>query len=273
MWLGIGFGVALALGLAVALLVARRGEAVEEPLPWSVGDMARMQASIMGTLGAVSITGIVILLGFLTRGGTDAQAVDLNTVTVMFAIAFGYLFNTAYLLTYLPDRTAVGERLYRFYYALCSTLQFRTVNLLVLALTTFTGYYGLTLTVDILAFFVPLGVAGVFLVIAGVSDALGLVRFGECHVQAAAGVALALGFWAAMRFLAVDAAYAQLWMALVFAGVNGLSYVVAGLVPLAPRRPRLAAFLERHARKLAAIDMQVTIVSLALLWMAVAGLV
>lgn len=273
MWLGIGFGVALALGLVVALVVARRGEAREEPLPWSVGDMARMQASIMGTLGAVSITGIVILLGFLTRGEADVTAIDLNTVTVMFAIAFGYLFNTAYLLTYLPDRAAVGERLYRFYYALCSTLQFRTVNLLVLALTTFTEFYGLTLTVDILAFFVPVGVAGVFLVIAGVSDALGLVRFGECCVQAAAGVALAFAFWAAMRFLAVDAAYAQLSMALVFAGVNGLSYVVAGLVPLAPRRPRLSAFLERHARKLAAIDMQVTIVSLALLWMAVAGLV
>ena len=62
-------------------------------------------------------------------------------------------------------------------------------------------------------------------------------------------------------------------MTLVFGVVNGLSYVVTGLGPLAARRPLLKAFFERNARRIALVDMQVSAVSIVFLWMTVSGIV
>ncbi len=271
MWIAVGFGVAVLVGIGAALAIAFRGTGEQQPLPWNVSDLARLQASVMAVLGSVSITGIVLAVGFLSSRAGEPRSIELNTVVLMFSVTFGFFINTAFTLSYLPDRAVVGEILFRFYYGLASTLQFRTVLLLVFALINFAGLYGLSLAVDVLAILTPVMTAGAFIVIAVVADSLGLMRFGECYLAAAAGLLMGAAFYAAMRWIAVDDDYAHMTMALVFACVNGFSYVLAGLVPLAPRRPALQGWLSRNARRLTVIDMQITIVSLIFLWLVVAG--
>jgi hypothetical protein len=273
MWMAIGLGVAALVGVAVALLIAARGQATEEPIPWNVNDLARLQASIMAMLGGVSITGIVIVIGFISNRSNAPGAAAIDSLALMFAVSFSYFLQSAYTLSYLPDRAVVGERLFRFYYALCSTLQFRTILLLICALMNFGEFFGLSLTGNVLAIFVPLMVIGVFVIMAVVSDSLGLFSFGECFVAAAVGVLLAAIFYGVMRWLQLEEPFAQITMTLTFAAVNGLSFVAVSLAPLAPRRPGLQSFLTRNARRFAAIDMQTTIVSMIFLWMAVARLV
>jgi hypothetical protein len=271
MWMGLGLGAAVLIGVGVALLIAARGQGTEEPLPWNVGDMARLQASIMAMLGGVSITGIVIVVGLLPR--TPGVTTDLDTVTMMFAIAFSFFLQSAFTLSYLPDRMIVGERLYRLYYSLASTLQYRTIVLLTCALVSFGTFLDLALTDEVLIYFITFAIVGAFVIIAVVADSLGLISFGECYLAAAAGLLLAGAFYAAMRWQGVDEPHAAVIVALTFAGVNSLSSIGTGLMPMAPRRPGLQAFLTRHARKLVALDMQTTIISMIFLWMAVARLV
>jgi hypothetical protein len=273
MWVVIGFGAAVLVGIAAALLIAGKGTVSEEPTPWNVSDLARLQASLMGTLGSVSITGIVLMVALLSNRIADPASMEMNTVAVMFAIAFGYFVQTAFTLSYLPDRAAVGERLFRFYYGLASTLQFRTVMLLALALMSFVEFYRLDLAMTVLTYFIPISTIGSLFVVSVVADSLGLMRLRECLVAALVGVALGALLYAGMLWVGMDDPYAQTVMALIFAGVNGLSYLAAGLVPLTPRRPSLHGFLTRNARRLSVIDMQTTIISLIFLWLAIARLV
>lgn len=273
MFIVIGFVAAVLVGTGLALIIASRGEPHEEPLPWSVGDIARMQASPMSALGGVSITGVVLILSFVTNRAGQVETVELNTVALMFGIAFGYFLQTFFALTYLPDRERTGERLFRFYFQLATTLEWRTVILLVVALSFFVEFYGLATTTAAMNWFVPTATISVFLVMAVVADSLGLMRFGECVVLMLAGLVMGALFVAGMRWLAVDEPYAQMIVTLIFGVVNGLSYLGTGIVPLTPRRPRLRALLERHARRLALIDMQVTVVSIVFLWVTVAGVV
>jgi hypothetical protein len=227
----------------------------------------------MAMLGGVSITGIVLVIGFLSTRSIDPASTEVNTLAVMFALAFGFFLQTAYTLSYLPDRSTVGEPLFRLYYSFASTLQFRTVLLLVFTLTNFVELFGLTLTGAVLDIFTPISVTGTFLVIVVVADSLGLIKFEECYLSAAAGLLLGGLFYVAVHAIPPDISHTQVTTALLFAGVNGSSYVVAGLVPLAPRRPVLHSWLTRNARLLAAIDMQITIISLLVLWLVVARLV
>jgi hypothetical protein len=227
----------------------------------------------MAMLGGVSVTGIVLVIGFMSNLKADPSSVQINTLTLVFAVAFAYFIQTAYTLSYLPDRALVGEPLFRLYYSLASTLQYRTVNLLVFGLTNVAAYFELGPTMRVLDFLIPAMLIGAFLLVATVADAFGLIRFGECYVALGVGLVLGALFLAAMHRLDMDDGYAQMSIALVFAGVNGVSFVTAGLVPLSSGRPGLRAFLLSHARRLTLVDMQITIVSLIVLWLAVAGLV
>ncbi len=273
MWIVIGFGAAVLVGVAVALLIAAKGTISEEPTPWNVSDLARLQASLMGTLGSVSITGIVLMVALLSNRVADPKSMQMNTVAVMFAIAFGYFVQTAFTLSYLPDRAAVGERLFRFYYGLASTLQFRTVMLLALALMSFVEFYRLDLAMTVLTYFIPISMLSALLVVSVVADSLGLMRLRDCFVAGLVGVALGALLYACTRWLGQGDPHAQTVMAIIFAGVNGLSYLAAGVVPLTPRRPGLHRFLTKNARSLSVIDMQTTIISLVFLWLAIARLV
>ena len=60
----------------------------------------------------------------------------------------------------------MGEGLFRLYYSLASTLQYRTIVLLTCALISFGTFLGLTLTQEVLLYFVPLSIVAVFMIIA-----------------------------------------------------------------------------------------------------------
>lgn len=273
MWLGVGYCVAVLLGVGVALILAPRATPHEDPLPWSVADIARMQASLMSALGGVSITGVVLILSFATNRAGQTASIELNTVGIMFGIAFGYFIQTFFALSYLPDRERTGERVFRLYFGLASTLEWRTIVLLVVALSYFVAFYGLATTTAAMNVFIPCATTTVFIVMAVIGDSLGLIRFGECFLALLVALVLGGAFYGAAQWLAIDEPYGPMIMTVIFGVVNGLSYVVTGLGPLTPRRPKLRAFLERHARRIALIDMHVSAVSIVFLWMTVSGLV
>jgi hypothetical protein len=269
--MAIGFGLAILAGTGIALLLAR-GDAREDRLPWSIGDIIRIQSNLMATLGAVSITGLVLLVALLTRGGPIGPE-RMDTAALMLALAFGFFVQSAYTLSYLPGRAAVGERLHRLCFALATTLQWRTVVLLSCALTVVADLFGLPTTSSILLYLVPVMVAAVSLIIAAVSDALGLIRFGECLLLLVAGLVLAGLCAFALARLERDVAQPVVTASLCHAAVSGSTYLAAGFVPLTQRRPRLSAVLTSHARRLAMIDMLATGVSMTFLWLALAGLI
>ena len=269
--MAIGFGLAILAGTVMALPLAR-GDAREDPLPWDIADMTRIQSNLMATLGAVSITGLVLLVALLSRGGAIAPE-RMDTAALMLALAFGYFVQSAYTLSYLPGRAAVGERLHRLCFSLATTLQWRTVVMLSFALTVIAELFGLPTTASILLYLVPVMIAAVSLIIAAVSDALGLVRFGECLLSLLVGLALAGLCAFALRHLERDLTQPVIVASLCYAAVSGSTYFAAGLVPLAQRRPRLHGALTNHARRLAAIDLLATGVAMTFLWLAVAGVI
>ena len=271
MAMAIGIGLLILAGTAIALVLAR-GEPHEEPLPWDIADITRIQSNLMATLGAVSITGLVLLVALLSRGGAGGPD-RLDTAALMLALAFGFFVQLVYTLSYLPGRTAVAERLHRLCFALATTLQWRTVVLLSCALTLVAELFGLTTTARILLFLVPMMIGAVALIIASVSDALGLVRLGECLMALVAGVALTgLGAFALGR-TEQELMQPVVIASLCQAAVGGSTYLATGFVLLAGRRPRLSGALARQARRLAMLDMLATGASMTFLWLAMARMV
>ena len=55
--------------------------------------------------------------------------------------------------------------------------------------------------------------------------------------------------------------------------INGAGFALAALTPLSPRYPGIEGFDERHGRNIVIADMQLTMLSLAFLWLAVVGIV
>jgi hypothetical protein len=269
--LAIGFGLAILAGTIIALLLAK-GEPDEHPLPWDIAEMTRIQSNLMATLGAVSITGLVLLVALLSRGSAVAWE-RMDTAVLMLSLAFGYFVQSVYTLSYLPGRAAVGERLHRLCFALATTLQWRTVVLLSYALTLISNLFGLPTTASILTYLVPVMIASVSIIIAAVSDVLGFVRFGECLLLLLAGLALAgLCAFALVR-LERDLTQPIIVASLCYAAVSGSTYFAAGIVPLAQRRPGLRGALENNARRLTMVDMLATGLSMTLLWLALAGMI
>lgn len=271
MELAVGFGLTIAVGTVFALIIGR-GEAEDHPLPWVISDLARMQSGLMTTLGAVSITGIVLLVGLFARSSL-VMTERLETLALMFALTFGYFVQSAFTLSYLPARDAVGERLHRLYFALATTLQWRTVVMLSMALWLFAEHFEMPTTARILLYLVPGTIAAVSILIAVLSDALGLVRFGECLLSLLVGLVLAGVCAMALRQFQVQTAQPMNAVSVTYAVISGSAYVGAGVVPLASRRPRLREALTRQARRVAMIDMQATGASLAFLWLAAAGVI
>jgi hypothetical protein len=95
----------------------------------------------------------------------------------------------------------------------------------------------------------------------------------EIYFSAAIGTALAL-LYAAIVTWALPGAhspYSSLNLALVIFGVNGVGFALASLTPLSPRYAGVKRFYERYGRQLVIADMNLTMVSLAFLWLAVVG--
>ena len=107
------------------------------------------------------------------------------------------------------------------------------------------------------------------------ADGLGLFRVWETCFSAAAGTVLALGYAAMVAFAVPGArsSYSTLYLALVLFCINGLGFALAALTPLSPRYAGIERFYKRYGRRIVIADMQLTMVSLAFLWLGVVGVI
>jgi hypothetical protein len=103
------------------------------------------------------------------------------------------------------------------------------------------------------------------------ADGLGLLRVWETYFSAVVGTVLALGHTAIVAFAVPGARseYSTLYLALVLFCVNGLGFGLAALTSLSPRYAGVKRFYRQYGRQIVIVDMQLTIVLLAFLWLSV----
>ena len=99
------------------------------------------------------------------------------------------------------------------------------------------------------------------------------LRVWETYFSAAVGTVLALGYTAIVAFAVPGARspYSTLYLALVIFCINGLGFGLAALTPLSPRYAGIERFYKQYGRRIVIADMQLTMVSLAFLWLGVVG--
>lgn len=244
MWAVLGFVLAAATGLVVVLAVGRRGLARNKTYPWQLYATANMHVGIMGGLAGVAFTGVVLVVT-LARDRPGTVASSLDTVIVMFLVAFLWWVGNAFLISYIPHDETSGELVPRVHFSLAYVLYF----------------------------LLPASLLFGSVLIAMCADGLGLLRLWETYLSAAVGTILALGY-TAIVVLAVPAArspYSPLYLTLVIFCINGLGFGLAALTPLSPRYAGIRRFYKQHGRRIVIADMQLTMVSLAFLWLGVVG--
>lgn len=272
MWAILGFVLAAAIGLVVVLALGRHGLARSKTYPWQLYATANMHVGIMGGLAGVAFTGVVLVVT-LAHDRPGAVASSLDTVIVMFLVAFLWWVGNAFLISYIPHEETSGELVPRVHFSLASTIEYRTVFLSWFALLPLLEANGLGRLAGVLYFLLPASLLFGSVLIAMCADGLGLLRLWETYVSAAVSTILALGY-AAIVVLAVPAARSPssaLYLALVIFCINGLGFALAALTPLSPRYPGIRRFYKQHGRRIVIADMQLTMASLAFLWLCVVG--
>ncbi len=270
----VGFVVATAIGVPTALYLARGRSARLEAHPWQLYDTAKVHVTIMGGLAGFAVTGIVLLVS-LARERADVATASFNTVVIMFVVAYFYYIGNAFLISYLPHRDQSGDVVPRVHFSLASTIEYRTLFVSWFALRPLLETFGLERPAKILAILLPLSLALGSVLIAMAADGLGMIRVKETYVSAALGTGLVLLYGSALWLFMPGARShnSALYLTLVIFCINGLGFAVATVTPLAARYPAVERFFTRHGRGIVIADMQLTMVSLSLLWLAVVGLV
>jgi hypothetical protein len=269
-----GFLVAVGIGLAIVLRLARHGAARLDVHPWLLADTAKLHVTIMGGLAGFAVTGIVLLVS-LARDQAGIEAASFDTVVVMFIVAYFYYVGNAFLISYLPHPETSGDLVPRVHFSLASTIEYRTLFVSWFALRPLLSTFGLHHIADVLAVLLPLSLALGSVVIAMAADGLGLMRLKEVYISAAVGTALALVYAGVIHVVAPNAstAHSALYLTIVIFCVNGVGFALAAMTPLSPRYPGVERFYERHGRTIVIADMQVTMLALTFLWLAVVGVI
>lgn len=272
MWVILGFVLTAAIGMAAVLVAGRRGLPKRDDYPWMLSKVSELHVAIVGSLAGFAFTGIVLVVT-LARDRLGAGEASLDTVIVMFLVAYLFWVGAAFLISYIPHADTSGDFVQRVHFSLASTIEYRTVFLSWFALLPLLQANGLGRLVHILYFLLPASLLLGSLLLAMATDGLGLLRVKETYFSAAVGTGLALAYLAIVAFAAPAArsAYSSLNLALVIFCVNSAGFGVAALTPLSPRYAGVKRFYERHGRQIVIADMQLTMVSLAFLWLAVVG--
>jgi hypothetical protein len=272
MWVLVGFFVAATIGLLVALGVGRHGLAQTNDYPWILQDTAKMHAGITAGLAGFALTGVVLVVTLAHDRPAVARS-PLDAVIVMFLVAYIWLVGNAFLVSYILDNKTSGELVPRLHFGLAATIEYRTVFLSWFALLPLLEANGLGHLSYALYFLLPASLLCGAVLIAMAADSLGLVRAWETLFLAAVGLVLALGYAAIVAFVTPDARsqYSTLNLTLVLFCINGLGFSIAALTPLSPRYPGVEKFYEKYGRRIAIVDMQLTMVSLEFLWLGVVG--
>jgi hypothetical protein len=274
MWIFLGFLVAAAVGLVVVLTASGRGPVQHESYPWILYDTAKSHVGIMGGLAGFAFTGVVLVVT-LARDRPGIADSSLDTVIVMFLVAYLWWVGNAFLITYIPHKETSGDLVPRVHFSLASTIEYRTVFLSWFALLPLLEANGLGRLVYVLYFLLPASLLCGSVLISMAADGLGLCRFGETYFSALVGTVLALGYAAIVVFSIPNARspYSSLYLAIVIFSINGLGFALAALSPLSPRYPSINRFYKKHGRRIVVADMQLTMVSLAFLWLSVIGII
>jgi hypothetical protein len=271
-WAILGFLLAAAIGLALVLAASRRGSARRDDYPWLLEEVMKLHVVIVGTLAGFAFTGVVLVVSIVRERPAAAQ-ISLDAVIVMFLVAYLWWVGGAFLISYLPHIGASGDLVQRVHYSLASTIEYRTVFLSWFALLPLLQANDLGRLVPVLYFLLPVSLLLGSILLAMVTDGLGLMRVGEIYLSAAIGTSLALAYAGivAWVFPVARSPHSSLHLALVIFGVNSIGFALAALTPLSPRYPGIKRFFDRYGRQIVIADMQLTMVSLGFLWLAVVG--
>ena len=274
MWAVMGFLLAAAIGLVAVLAVGRRGSAQSDRYPWILYDTAKLHVGVMAGLAGFAFTGIVLVVT-LARDRPGVAGSSLDTVIVMFLVAYLWWVGNAFLISYIPHGETSGELVPRVHFSLASTIEYRTVFLSWFALLPLLEANGLARLSYVLYFLLPASLLCGSVLIAMAADGLGLLRVWETYFSAAVGTVLALGYTAIVAFAVPGARsqYSTLYLALVLFCINGLGFGLAALTPLSPRYAGIKQFYTHYGRRIVIADMQLTMVSLAFLWLSVVGVI
>ena len=221
MWAVMSFLLAAAIGLVAVLAVGRRGSAQSDHYPWILYDTAKLHVGIMAGLAGFAFTRIVLVVT-LARDRPGIGGSSLDTVIVMFLVAYLWWVGNAFLISYIPHDETSGELVPRVHFSLASTIEYRTVFLSWFALLPLLEANGLGRLSHILYFLLPASLLFGSVLIAMAADGLGLVRVWETYFSAAVGTVLALGYTAIVAFAVPGARsqYSTLYLALVLFCIN-----------------------------------------------------
>jgi hypothetical protein len=273
MWVVLSFLLATVVGLVVVLIASRRlSSAQQGSHPWLLYDTTKLHVGIMATLAGFAFTGVVLVVS-LARDRPGVVGSSLDTVIVMFLVAYLWWVGNAFLISYLPHADTSGDLVPRVHFSLASTIEYRTVFLSWFALLPLLEANGLGRLVYVLYFLLPASLVFGSVLISMAADGLGLLRVSETYLSAAVATVLALAYTAVVAY-AVPAArspYSTLYLALVIFCINGLGFSLAALTPLSPRYAAIERFYKQYGRRIVVADMQLTMASLAFLWLSVVG--
>jgi hypothetical protein len=270
----LGFVLAAAVGLATVLRVANKSVVQRTDYPWLLDEVSKLHVAIVGGLAGFAFTGVVLVVT-LAQDRTRAAQISLDTVIAMFLVAYLYWVGSAFLISYLPHARTSGDFVQRIHFSLASTLEYRTVFLSWFALLPLLQANGLDRLVPMLYFLLPASLFLGSLLLSMATDGLGLLSVKETYFSAAVSTVLTVAYGAVVAWIfpSLRSPYSTLYLVLVIFVVNGASFALATLTPLSHRYDGVKRFYERHGRRIIIADMQLTMVSLAFLWLAVVGVI
>ena len=270
MWAALAFLLAVMIGLVTVLAVCYRRSAHLGDHPWIVYDTAKDHVVIMAGLAGFAFTGVVLIVT-LARDRPGISESPLDTVIVMFLVAYLWWVGNAFLISYLPHGDVSGDFVPRVHFSLASTIEYRTVFLSWFALLPLLEANGLGRISHILYFLLPASLLFGSVLISMAADGLGLLRVSETYLSAAVATVLALAYAGIVAFAAPAARspYSAMYIALAIFCINGLGFSLAALTPLARRYASVRRFYKQYGRLIVIADMQLTMASLAFLWLGV----
>jgi len=274
MWVIPGFLIAAVIGLAVVLAAYRVGTVRLDSHPWVLQETSQLHVHILAGLAGFAFTGVVLIVTFARERGGEVGS-SLDVVIVMFLVAYLWWVGGAFLISYIPHKDTCGDLAPRVHFSLASTMEYRTVFLSWFALLPLLEADGLGRLAPVLYFLLPASLLCGSVLISMAADGLGLLRFWETYLSAAVGIGVALVYAALANFVIPGgrSTYAPLYLGLVIFCVNGVGFATAALTPLCARYAGVRRFFEQHGRRIVVADMQLTMVSLAFLWLAVVGVI
>ena len=270
----LSFLIAAAIGVAAALGVMRRGSVRRGDYPWALDEVSKLHVVIVGTLAGFAFTGVVLVVT-LPHGAPGRAQISLDSVVAMFLVSYLYWVGSAFLISYLPHAGTSGDFVQRVHFSLATTIEYRTVFLSWFALLPLLEANGLGRLAPILYFLLPASLILGSLLLAMATDGLGLMLVKEIYISAAIGTGLAVAYAIAVALAdpGLRSPYSSIYLTIAIFCVNGVGFGLAALTPLVSQYPVVRGFYQRHGRQIIIADMQLTMVSLAFLWLSVVGII